>query len=124
MKPDDKKESLILIIEDDQLVAETLRRFLERRGRGVLHATSAELGIDVLKKVKVNAVLLDNGLPGRMGLTALPAIKAITPAPVVVMTGHADEETDQDAKLLGANAMLAKPLDLDSLDKLLDELIK
>lgn len=118
------KDSLILIVEDDALVAETIERFLQRRGRRVLRATSAELALDALKKVKVDAVLLDNGLPGRMGLTALPAIKAITPAPVIVMTGHADEETSQDAKLLGADLLLAKPLDLDSLDKLLDELIK
>lgn len=124
MKAEEKKDTVILIIEDDRLVAETLGRYLERRGWSVLHAASAELGIDALKKVKVGAVLLDNGLPGRMGLAALPTIKGITPAPVIVMTGHADEETDQDAKLLGADSMLAKPLDLDALDKLLGDLLK
>lgn len=114
----------ILLVEDDALVSETIGRFLERRGRAVLRAGSAVEAADLLRANRVDAVLLDNHLPGRMGLTALPSLRTLTGAPFIVMTGHPDDQTAEDAKLIGAATMVGKPLDLDALDGLLESLIK
>jgi DNA-binding response OmpR family regulator len=62
-----------------------------------------------------DAILLDNSLPGMMGITALPLLAEITKAPVILITGYPNEETYKDALLLGAKGFMAKPIDPDEL---------
>lgn len=111
----------ILVVEDDAAVAGVLRRNLEGAGHRVLAASSAEEGLSALRSGAFDAVLLDNSLPGAMGITKLPEFVAASPAPVVMMTGHADEAVETDALLLGAKALLAKPFELKDLQAVLEK---
>lgn len=113
----------ILLVEDDAAVARVLRRNLEGAGHRVLAACSAEEGLSALRAEKFDVVLLDNSLPGAMGITTLPEFVAASPAPVVMMTGHADEAVETDALLLGAKALLAKPFDLKDLQAVLEKFV-
>lgn len=101
----------LLVVEDDLDVVHILRRVLEKAGHRVVHAPSAEEGLAALRASPFDAVLLDNGLPGAMGIKALPEFTAAGPAPVVMMTGHPNEDVEKDALLLGAKALVAKPFE-------------
>jgi two-component system response regulator FixJ len=57
------------------------------------------------------------------GLQALSEIAQRSLAPVLVMTGHADEELRKDAMLLGAKAFLYKPFDLGLLLRTVEEVL-
>lgn len=115
--------SRVLVIEDDPLNQQVLDRFLGTRGHQVTVCGSAEDGVKRLSEGAFDAILLDNVLPGMTGLQSLTEIVSRSQAPVVVMTGHADEELRKDAMLLGAKAFLYKPFDFHLLDRLLQELL-
>lgn len=101
----------ILVVEDDPDVALIVRRTLEGAGHIVAHEFSAEAGLAAVKASAFDVVLMDNSLPGAMGITALPEFIAASTAPVVMMTGHANEDVQTDALLLGAKALVAKPFE-------------
>jgi two-component system OmpR family response regulator/two-component system response regulator QseB len=112
----------ILIVEDESAVANVISRYLERRGNRVECVESAEAARKALAGRKFDCVLLDNGLPGAMGITALPELAALTTAPIIMITGYPNEDVVKDALLLGAKAFMPKPLDLAELERRILEL--
>lgn len=112
----------ILIVDDEAPLRDVFRMFLEEQGYEARTAGSAEDGIAAAAKETFDAILLDNVLPGMTGLRALSELKKR--APVVLMTGHCDEETRRDALLLGAVAVLSKPIDFKVFDEFLLGVIK
>lgn len=113
----------VLVVEDDQVNLDVLKRFLSARGFFVTGAGSAEDALQLLAGKAFDAILLDNVLPGMTGLQALGEIVALSKAPVLVMTGHADEELKKDSLLLGARSFLYKPFDFDLLARTIEETI-
>lgn len=101
----------ILVVEDDLDVAQIVRRTLEGAGHVVVCEATAEAGLAAVKASAFDAVLMDNSLPGAMGITLLPEFVAASPAAVVMMTGHANEDVETDALLLGAKALVSKPFE-------------
>ncbi|MBI4425558.1 MAG: response regulator [Elusimicrobia bacterium] len=111
----------LLVVEDDPVNMDVLKRYLGGKGFRVTGAGSAEDALALLDTASFDGVLLDNVLPGMTGLQALGEIIAKTAAPVLLMTGHADEEMRKDAMLLGAKAFLYKPFDFALLAKILED---
>jgi DNA-binding response OmpR family regulator len=101
----------LLLVEDEALIRETFVRYLRACGWEVRGVDSAEEALRLAAAEPFAAVLLDNVLTGATGMTALPRLVELTKAPVLMMTGYADDEFDKDARLLGARAVLRKPLD-------------
>ncbi|MCB9529003.1 MAG: sigma-54-dependent Fis family transcriptional regulator [Myxococcales bacterium] len=84
---------------------------LEGEGFEVLDAPTAEDGLRVLARRKVDAVILDVSLPGMDGLTALRAIlDDDRDLPVVMISGHASIQDAVEATRIGAFDFLEKPL--------------
>jgi two-component system nitrogen regulation response regulator GlnG len=103
----------ILIIDDEEAVAWSLRRALERGGFRVRVASSAEEGLELAGREKTDAVILDVRLPGMDGLAALGQLRELTrDAPVIVITAHGNLATAVRAVEGGAFDYLAKPFDL------------
>ena len=106
----------VLVVDDESCVREVLSRFLDGLGWEAACAASAEEALAHLAERPFDAVVLDNVLPGMSGLRALAEIGNRSTAPVLMMTGHYDEELRKDAALLGAKSFLKKPLDFDLLE--------
>ena len=121
--PESSRPLAILIVEDDEAVYEVISRYLERRGHRPLQAASAEAAHRALEQGRFDCILLDNGLPGAMGITALPQLAAKTAAPIIMITGYPNEDVVQDSLLLGAKAFMPKPLDLAELERRILELV-
>lgn len=113
----------ILVVEDDPDVALVVRRSLEGAGHIVSHEFSAEAGLAAVKASAFDVVLMDNSLPGAMGITVLPEFIAASPAPVVMMTGHANEDIETDALLLGAKALVSKPFEAGTIQAALEKAV-
>lgn len=113
----------LLVVEDDPDVVLVIRRLLVRDGHTVTAASSAEDGLAALKAGAFDVVLLDNGLPGAMGIKALPEFVAATAAPIVMMTGHPNEDVEKDALLLGAKALIGKPFEAGAIEALLQKVV-
>ena len=103
----------ILIVEDEAAQLEGITRMLKAKGLLPTGAATAEEACRFLEEGQFDAILTDNVLPGMTGLQALPEFKKRSNAPIVMMTSHPSVDLELDAVLLGAKAVLTKPLDLE-----------
>jgi two-component system nitrogen regulation response regulator NtrX len=101
----------VLIIDDEGNLRRMIRALLEGEGFSVREAASAEVGIEEVRRLAPEVVLLDLMLPGMSGLEALPLIGDLAPGiPVVMMSGKATLADAVRATRLGAFHFIEKPL--------------
>jgi DNA-binding response OmpR family regulator len=99
----------VLIVEDDQQMAESTRTVLEREGFEVSVCRDAESGLERARSVAVDLVLLDLTLPGMDGVEACRRLRGFSDAYVIMLTGL-DSETDRVVGLaVGADDYMSKP---------------
>lgn len=106
----------VLLVEDDQMIGESLREALRRQAMAIDWVRDGKAAEAVLASERFDAVLLDLGLPQRNGLEVLGAMRARGDAtPVIVLTAR-DALSDKVAGLdAGADDYLIKPFELDEL---------
>jgi len=114
----------VVVADDDSLLRETFRAFLEARGYNVLLAEDGNDALKIVESTTVDAMLLDILMPRKEGLETLIELKQRFPAlKVFVMSGgglygRADFLTV--ARKFGADAVLRKPFPLQSVIELLE----
>ena len=112
-----QKEFLLLIVDDEPGIRQSLSGVLDDEGFQVEAVESGEACLDALAaRHPRDLVLLDIWLPGIDGLETLSRIQEIPAAdrPVVVMiSGHGTIDTAVKATKLGAYDFLEKPLSID-----------
>lgn len=107
---------VILVIDDDFQIRESFERLLSEESHEVLTAGSGETGLEILRSILPDLVLLDVRLPGMSGLETLLAIKEIdSKLPVIIMTAFGTTETAIEATKLGAFDYVLKPFDIPEL---------
>jgi len=106
--------SMILVIEDDPAMALGLLINLEAEGYGVLHASSAEQGLEFLNTSKIDLIVLDLMLPGMDGIEALKVIRARDiKMPVLILSAKNGIEDKLSGFRSGADDYMTKPFHLD-----------
>ncbi len=99
----------VLLVEDDDAIADMLRTFFERDGFRFLHALTGEEAIERLRIRPVSAVLLDLNLPGIDGIETCRRIREFAQIPVIMLTAR-DTEVDKILGLeMGADDYVTKP---------------
>jgi len=102
-------ERSILLVEDEENIAEMLRGFFERDGFRFVHAFTGEDALDMLRSRPVSAVLLDLNLPGMDGVDVCRRIRRSSDVPVIMLTAR-DSEVDKVVGLeIGADDYVTKP---------------
>lgn len=108
-----------MVIDDEEDVRELLKIRLERDGGFAIvgEGGSADEAVELCSSQKPHVVILDAGLPGGSGLTAVPDIRQMSPATIIVIyTSDSTLATRNEAERAGAHAVVGK---LDSLDLLI-----
>ncbi len=103
--------SLLLVIEDDASVRESLMDLLASRF-DVLAASDADAGVELAREHRPDLVLLDRFLPSGDGLMVLESLQReprTEAVPVIFLTGDADEATLERCLELGAVDFIHKP---------------
>jgi DNA-binding response OmpR family regulator len=102
-------KGVILVVEDEQAIADLVRAYLKREGFGVVWAPSGELALEELSRHSVRLVVLDIGLPGIDGFEVCRRLRARTGVPIVMLSAR-DDEVDRVAGLeAGADDYVTKP---------------
>ena len=104
----------VLIIDDDPAQRDLMTRFLEREGFTAYTAASGSTGIELARKLRPRAILLDVTMPGIDGWTVLRALKAdpyLADIPVIMVTFINDNGL---SSALGAADHITKPVRWDS----------
>jgi len=99
----------VLVVEDEPSFVEALQVALAREGYEVEVATDGRQGLEAVRAVRPDVVLLDLMLPGLPGLDVLQAIRRESVAPVVVVSAKDHESDIVSALELGADDYVTKP---------------
>ncbi len=100
----------ILVIDDEPMLRDLYQVLLEPYGYTSETAENGGEAGTKLAQRNYDAVLLDYMMPGINGLTVLQHIQQQYPSlPVVMITGHTDEQIAAQALMAGARACLYKP---------------
>ena len=116
--PEQTIRARILVVEDDELSRDLLRRRLKRRRFDVVVAVDGPEGLAVARREKPDVVLMDVGLPGMDGLEVTRQLKAddrTRHIPVIALTAHAMTGDEQKALDAGCDDYDTKPVEFSRL---------
>ncbi|MCZ8522020.1 MULTISPECIES: response regulator transcription factor [Paenibacillus] len=99
----------ILIVEDDQSIADLQRDYLELSGYTVRIVSNGLAGLKALAEEKFELVILDIMLPGMDGFEVLKAIREKDDIPVLLVSARAEEIYKINGLGLGADDYITKP---------------
>lgn len=107
------KRKRILIVEDERIIAEDIKRTLKNFGYDVIKiVSSGPLAIETTLQEKPDLVLMDIMLEGKMnGIQAAEAIRAKMDLPIIYLTAYADETTLKNAKITQPFGYIIKPFE-------------
>jgi len=105
------KTSVVLTIDDDQAVRESLANFLEDFGYEVLQAGDGQQGLEVFAANRPDLILVDLRMPRMDGLQVLARVQELSPqTPIMVISGAGDIRDVVEALRRGAWDYLVKPI--------------
>jgi diguanylate cyclase (GGDEF)-like protein len=112
-------EALVMMVEDDPLVVELIRRVLAKGGyRRFVYTTEAPEAIELMQRQRPDVVLLDVQMPHMSGIEILERMRAdaqLQHTPAIVLSGAEDTQTKLEALEIGATDFLRKPVDASEL---------
>jgi DNA-binding response OmpR family regulator len=109
-----KSRKLILVIDDDSAVRESLRNVLEVAGCAVCTAEDGQEGIDQLRTKRIDLVVLDLNLPVISGWDVLDLIREERPSlPLIILSGELRQ--CEPGAFDKSDVVLEKPCDPDVL---------
>jgi heterodisulfide reductase subunit A len=112
----ERKGFRILVVDDELIVRDSLREWLEEEGFAVEMAASGQKALDQLTRQTFQLMLLDLKMPGMDGVEVLKKAKEAFPdLTVIMMTAYATVETAVEAMKIGAQDYLLKPFDPETL---------
>ena len=103
-------QGTIVVVEDDNNIADLLDLYLRREGFRVLQANTGQGGLDAIQREHPRLAILDVSLPGGMdGLEVCRRVRASNPLPMLMLTAR-DSEVDRVLGLeMGADDDVTKP---------------
>lgn len=106
----------VLLVDDEELYADSLAKVLRRRGMDVFTARDGQSALSWLEGAQADVIVLDLKMPGMDGIATLKEIRKSDPlTPVIMLTGHIDLEKVTRALEGGVGDILLKPCPVDSL---------
>lgn len=105
-----------MIVDDDKFSRTFIKTALYQIGiKNTKEASNAEEAAELLRNFKIDVILLDQQMPGKSGLQLAKELKAGTVEgaaniPIIMITVDTKEKTVLDAKELGIQEYLVKPI--------------
>jgi two-component system, OmpR family, catabolic regulation response regulator CreB len=100
---------IILIVEDEPTIAETLVFALQREGMLTYTTTLGQAALDYAKRYPIDLVLLDVGLPDLNGFEVCKSLRTFSDAPIIFLTARSDEIDRVVGLEIGADDYVVKP---------------
>ena len=117
-----EKKVKILVVDDEAIVRESIRDWLEDAGYQVATAESGEEALALVKEQDFGVMVLDLRLPGMSGIDVLKKVKQLKPQiKSIIITAYPSVLSAVEVMKLGAIDYLIKPVAPDDLEKLIKE---
>ena len=112
MKPADRLPDRVLLVEDEEGLADSVRYALETEGFEVVTAGTGLAGLEAARSSRPDIVVLDLMLPEMSGLDVCRQIRSSSDVPIIMLTAK-DSEADTVSGLeLGADDYMTKPFSM------------
>src|SRR5947208_4118030 len=125
MNKNKARDIRILVIDDEPMMSDSLRRHLEEEGYAIDTAATGAEAIDLFDGGAHHLVICDLQLPDMDGLTLLRHMKDSRPTTeVIVITGYGSVQTAVEATKAGAFYFVEKPFDFEELSPLVEKALE
>jgi DNA-binding response OmpR family regulator len=101
----------VLVIEDDENIAELLRLYLEKDGFEVCCAADGGAGVNMFRSFQPDLVLLDIMLPVMDGWGVLRMLRTESKTPIIMLTAKSETPDKVNGLELGADDYVTKPFE-------------
>ncbi len=119
-----RERTRILIVDDEEIVRESLAAWLEKDGYTLATAPDGETALERIRGERWSILLVDLKMPGIDGLQVLEQARTLQPeAAAVIMTAYATVDTAVEAMKLGAYDYLVKPFDPEELSLMIQKIV-
>ncbi len=119
------KELSLLLVEDDELIRDSLRLFFESEGCRLNVRESAEEGLAAIRDQAYDIIITDFRLPGMDGIDFLKSVQHLCPAAQkILLTAYMNEQVLAEAFRLGVHQFIEKPFSSDDLEEALAQLVE
>jgi DNA-binding NtrC family response regulator len=117
---DELKKIKTLLVDDDELIRDSLKIAFSAKGCLMRVAETAEEGLQAIKEEQFDIIISDFRLPGMNGLDFLKTATATHPEAVnILITAYRDEYMFSDAVKIGVTEFIEKPFSVKALVALL-----
>lgn len=117
----------ILVTDDDTDHRESIMELLELEGYVVETARNGLEALGIIQSKQLDLILCDINMPIMTGLELLSTLRAVestSKIPFILITGNNSSSVIQQASQLGATGYILKPMDVDTLLRLLQQILK
>ncbi len=119
------KEAKILVVDDDELIADLLAEWLKKKGHRVHAAYGGRQGLEAFEKGKYDLVITDLMMPEMDGIALIEAVKKRDPRMAVLMlSGLGTIEKAVEAIKKGAYDFVTKPVDFQVFQETIDRALE
>ena len=101
----------VLVVEDDEAIADVLRRSLRAEGHEVRTAGDGVQGLRAAEEFAPDLVVLDLGLPRLDGIEVAKRLRAESDVPILILTARTETEDRVEGLDSGADDYLPKPFE-------------
>ena len=99
----------VLVVEDDNNIAELLRLYLQKDGFEVSHAADGGKAVEMAKEIQPDLVLLDIMLPVMDGWQVCRELRKTMKMPIIMLTAKGETEDKVSGLEMGADDYIVKP---------------
>lgn len=100
----------ILIVEDDERLADLTREYLESNGLVVTHESHGGNAVERIRNERPDLVVLDLMLPGEDGLSICRRVRPFYQGPIIMLTARSDDLDQVLGLEMGADDYVGKPV--------------
>jgi CheY-like chemotaxis protein len=115
------RQKKILVIDDEELIIRSLSKLLEKNGYAVFVAKNGQDAVAMVEEESFDLFIADIRMPGMNGVETVHCLNEILEkqnlkkAPVIFITGYADEKVEKRAEAFSPVAYIYKPFDISEL---------
>ncbi|HIJ89568.1 MAG: response regulator [Desulfobulbaceae bacterium] len=110
----------VLLVEDDQWIRDSLRRFFANENCALMAVETGEDGLEIIKSKECEIVITDYRLPGMDGLEFLKKAQGINNRfSKILLTAYMTEPVISEAFRLGVHEFIEKPFSMEDLEEAL-----